>query len=63
MNSKNAQNKKVFKNNPTILNNEEESDVNSASQFMGKRNSNVGQTAPANGTRKSGAKTINVDEL
>jgi len=39
MNSKNAANKKMFKNNPTILNNEEESDVNSASQFMGKRNS------------------------
>lgn len=32
MNSKNPANKKMFKNNPTILNNnEEESDVNSAS--------------------------------
>jgi hypothetical protein len=30
---------------------------------MGKRNSVIQQTAPANGTRKSGAKTINVDEL
>ena len=30
---------------------------------MGKRNSAVQQTAPANSTRKSGAKTINVDDL
>ena len=31
MNSKNGQAKKKFKNNPTILNNDEESDVNSGS--------------------------------
>jgi hypothetical protein len=49
MNSKNPQQKSVFKNNPTILNGangelqgettETVADVNSASKFMGKRNS------------------------